>query len=507
MNESLWIEGTKSKRYDKLNEHIEIDCTIIGAGIAGITTAYLLLKKGVKVAVVDADAIGGGCSGRNTGKVSSQHNIVYSKIKKSHGIEYAKKYYEANNEALNLMESIISENNIQCDFKRNNSYVFTENEEYVSDIREEYKVCKEIGITCEYEESLNIPFNVKASIKFKNQGEFNPKKYIDALGELIIDNGGLIYEYTPIIDFINEGKVKLKASNGCIIDTKRAVVCSHIPWYDGMGLYFARLRPERSYLVAGIYNGDDINGMYINVEDPRRTFRIYNGNGDRLLLFGGENHKVGQGDETKDYYKILKDDAQNKFNIKEFKYEWSAQDYLVPDSIPYIGYINIYDNNVFVATGFSKWGMTNGTVAGIILSDLLTDNETPYKEVFSPERSKSFFSIDVLKENINVASEYIKGKLESVDKELPTVYGEGKIVKINNKRYGAFLDDNGEMFIIDITCTHLGCELNFNSIEKTWDCPCHGSRFSYKGEVLEGPATKPLYLYNKGKNEINSHII
>lgn len=507
MNESLWIESARSKAYDKLTEHIEIDCVIIGGGIVGVTTAYLLSKNGVKVALVDANNIGGGCSGRNTGKVTTQHNIIYSKIEEEHGIDYAKKYYEANNHALKFIEDIIKENNINCDFKKNSSYIFTEDESYINEIKKEYEVCREVGIPCSYHETLDIPFDVRAAISFKDQGEFNPKKYIDAMGELVIQQGGIIYENTPIVDFINDGKIKLKAKNGCIIDASRAVLSSHVPWYDGMGLYFARLRPERSYIVAGAYEGKDIEGMYINVEDNRRSFKLYEENGETLLLLGGENHKVGQGDNDTDYYEILKSVAKEKFNVSSIKYQWSAQDYITPDYIPYVGYINVYDNNVFVATGFSKWGMTNGTAAAMILSDLLTIRESKYKEVFSPERIKSIFSAEVLKENINVASEYIKGKLEGGDKELPTQCGEGKIVKINRKRYGAYIDDNGELFIVDITCTHLGCELNFNNIEKTWDCPCHGSRFNYNGEVYEGPATKPLLLYNRGKNEINPHII
>lgn len=177
------------------------------------------------------------------------------------------------------------------------------------------------------------------------------------------------------------------------------------------------------------------------------------------------------------------------------------------DNVPYIGYINKREDNIYVATGFSKWGITNGTVAGIIIKDLIINNNSDYKDTFNPSRLGSYFSKDFIKENANVAINYVSGKLKIGSGDMPKNNGEGKIVNIDGKRYGVYKDDNGDFYIVDTTCTHLGCELNFNSEEKTWNCPCHGSRFDYKGNILEGPALKPLKLYGHGDNDVNPKLL
>ena len=506
-NEAYWILSSKGKDYKKLTNDLETECLIVGGGIPGITTAYLLSKKGVKVTVVDADKIGAGCSGRNTGKVTTQHSIVYSKIKKEYGLENAKAYYEANNKALNLMESIIKENNIDCNFERLPSYIFTESDNYIKDLEEEFNVCTEIAIDCEYHKSLELPLDIKAAISFKNQGQFNPKKYIDALAELVVKQGGTIYENTVIKDVDKRKINKITTEDGYSIDASKLVIASHHPFYDGMSFYFARLEPERSYLIAMDKIKEFPKGMFINVEEPSRTIRTYEGDGEKLILVGGEKHRVGKGNADKNYYDILENYSKEKFGQGEVKYKWSAQDCLSTDNIPYIGYINKEFDNVYVATGFSKWGMTNGTVAAMIISNLIINGEDEFQETFTPSRSKSYLTKEFLKQNTNVVVEYIGGMLRQGDRDLTIENGEMKIVRIKGVDYGAFKDENGKLFIVNIKCTHLGCELLWNNCELSWDCPCHGSRFDYKGNVLEGPAINPLKSYGEGPNKVEPKIL
>lgn len=502
MNESYWILSSNSKEYKTLKENIKTNCLIIGGGIVGVTSAYLLAKSGMEVVLVDSDKIGFGSSGRNTGKITSQHGIIYSKLNKKYGIESATSYYEINNKALDLIENIIKENNIDCSFERLPAYIFTGDENYIEELKEEYNICKKLGIDCSYHDTLDIPLSVKGALSFNNQGQFNPKKYIDELAEVCENLGVKIYENTEIINLEKENTIKVKTEHLNIIESNKVILASHFPWYDGMNFYFAKEKGDKSYLIGAKTKKDFQKGMFINIEDPTITFRNYKGEGKDLLIIGGGDHKVGQG-KKEDIYKSIEEFAKDKFEIDEALYKWSAQDYMNFDSLPYIGYINKKEDRIFVATGFSKWGMTNGCASAIILSDLILNNSSKYEDLFNPSRISAYFTKDFLKENFNVGVNYISGKLNLGSDYMPTQKGEGKIVNIEGKRYGAYRHYNGELYIVDITCTHMGCELKFNNTEKTWDCPCHASRFDYEGNVLNNPAITPLNKYNEGKNKIN----
>ncbi|RDY29334.1 FAD-dependent oxidoreductase [Romboutsia weinsteinii] len=506
-NESYWILSSQGKSYKSLKENTKANTLVIGAGITGITTAYLLAKQGIDVVLVDADKIAYGSSGRNTGKVTAQHDNMYSKINKKYGMDVARLYYKANESALNLIEEIIKENKIDCHFERLSSYIFTERDDYVKDIQDEYKICSDIGIDCEYHNKLDIPLDIKAALSFKNQGQFNPKKYLDGLIKVVERLGVRIYEDSPIEDLEKGDVCTARTRDGYTIECKKLVIASHLPWYDGLNLYFAKEDQERSYLIGATLNSDLPKGMYINLERPSLTFRTYEGENQKLLIFGGGDHKVGQGGKEGEIYENLKQFAREKFNLSDFKYQWSAQDCMSFDDMPFVGNVNTKQENVYVGTGYSKWGMTNGTMAASLISNLILKKSSIYEDIFKPTRVGVYMTKDFVLENLNVAMNYVSGKLSSGKEETTLEKNQGEIVNIDGKRYGAYKDDKGELYIVDITCTHLGCELKFNGAEKTWDCPCHGSRFDYKGNILEGPALKPLNLYGKGKNDVNPKLI
>lgn len=506
MNESLWILSSKGKSYESLKEDIKTDILIVGGGIVGVTTAYLLSKKGIEITLVDSNKLGYGCSGRNTGKITSQHNIVFSKIEKSHGLDIAKAYYEANERALAFIECLIEKNNIQCDYKRATSYILAQDEPSMKTLKEEEEIYKKLGIDYEYHDYLDLPFSIEGALAFKNQGKFNPKKYIDGMVEILHKKGVRIYENTPIVDLKNGEICRAKTKDGNIIRASKVIISSHTPWYDGMEFYFAKQKAERSYIVCGEYQGKFQEGMFISIEEQGKSINLYETEGRKMILIGGGKHKVGQGKEDKEYYEILKEFARKNFGVKDFEYQWSAQDYIPSDHVPYIGYLNLDYNNVYVATGFAKWGMSNGTVAAMVLSDMITSNLSEKDNIFSIDR-KGVINYEFIKENINMAFEYIKSKITTGDKNFPENPGEGKVVTVDASKYGAYIDEDKNLYLVDVTCTHLGCELKFNKEEKTWDCPCHGSRFDYKGNVLEGPATNPLKSYGRGANDIDPHIV
>ncbi|SHI91578.1 Glycine/D-amino acid oxidase [Clostridium amylolyticum] len=492
--ESYWINSTTFPSFKKLSENISTDVVVVGAGITGVTTAYLLCKEGLKVTLLDAGKILNGTTGHTTAKITVQHSLIYDELITNLGKEKAQYYYNANNDALQFINKMILDNNIPCDYVTEDAYIYTNSEEYEKKLINELIAYEKLGIEGEYLDSIPIPVDAKHAIKIKNQGAFHPLKYIYFMINYLIEKQCNIYEDTKAVDIksseipvvITECGNKIKASN--------VVICTHFPFYDGRGLYFARMYPERSYVLGvkaiKIFSG----GMYINAEDPGRSLRSTPYKGKKLLLIGGENHKTGQGEDTLMHYEMLREFAKETFGINSIVYRWSAQDLTTLDKIPYIGRIASDLPNIYVATGYRKWGITNGTAAAKILRDMIIGVENPYVDLFTPSRFNADPSLkNVFVQNADVAKNLIKGKLETPLEGIDDVnLDQGKVISYKGRRAGAYKDKEGKIHIVDTTCTHLGCELQWNSGERTWDCPCHGSRFSYRGEIIEGPALKPL---------------
>lgn len=499
LTKSYWIDSTEETNYPSLKENLDVDIAIIGGGIVGITSALLLQKEGFNVAIFEGNQIITGASGYTTAKITSQHNLIYDYLIKTFGFEKAQQYGEANEKALKFIENTIKNLNISCDFEILPSYVYTLKEEYVSKLEKELKACQKLGLKAQYKENLQLPLPIKASIEFTGQAQFHPRKYLLALVKEFINLGGLLYENTRIIDLDEGSCICLTTEDRLKIKTKKAILASHFPCYDGFGFYFTRLRPERSYIIGVTAKNEFPHGMFINAEKPKRSLRRQRYEDKELILIGGESHKTGTGKDTQFHFNALSDFANELFTIEKMLYRWSTQDYVTVDKIPYIGKITFFAENVYIATGFGKWGMTGGTNAAIMLKDLITKDSSSYQKLFSPSRHITTPAVkNFIIENLDTSVEMVKGKLKSGEKTVILDRGEGRIVEIDGNRYGAYKDAEHNLHIVDITCTHLGCELSWNSAEKTWDCPCHGSRFNFKGEIIDGPALLPL-KYFKGK--------
>jgi Rieske Fe-S protein len=272
------------------------------------------------------------------------------------------------------------------------------------------------------------------------------------------------------------------------------IIASHFPFEDKAGFYFARMHVERSYVLAVKTKTDFTGGMYINAEQPTRSIRYTTMNGDKLVLFSGDHHKTGQGIATIKHYEALETFAEETFGIKEIPYRWSAQDLITTDKVPYIGAITGNHPNVYVATGYRKWGMTNGTAASMVLSDLILGKGSDFEKLYSPQRFHTNPDLKKLvSTNLDVAKHLIKGKFEMITRQAEDLENdEGAIVTVNGERAGAYRDPDGCLHIVDSTCTHMGCEVEWNNGDRTWDCPCHGSRYSINGDVVDGPTEKPL---------------
>lgn len=502
MNESYWITSTEETEYNRLEEDIRTDCLIIGGGIAGLTCHYLLTKGGHESVLIDADRIGRGCSGKSTGKIACQHGLVYANLERKFGLERARQYYNVNSRAIEFVENFIEQYNVDCGFRRLPAWLFTKDDRYVKKFEDEYETYKRLNIPSELADRVPIPLKVLKALKMENEAQFHPMRYMNALAKQCVRQKGAIYEKTRVTDFKPGHPCVVKTEAGPAITADRVVIASHFPCYDGMGLYFAKLKPVRTYAVMGRCDKDFPEAHFINAEDPTRSLRwVYE---EESLLIVGESHKVGH--QKDDYFAELKKFGEELYGIREYQYQWSAQDYDPPHQLPYVGYLTREHDNIYVATGFQKWGNSNGTAAGIVISNMILNGSSQYESLYDHPALSDVASSIVMMENADVAVQLISGKLKTGDPEIPDEKETGRIVNIDGKRCGYYRDGEGVEHILDITCTHLGCELKWNSLEKSWDCPCHGSRFDYKGNVLNGPAEISLNRYDVEKNRINPQI-
>lgn len=497
--ESYWLQSLKGlPAYSKLQHDTEADVAVIGGGISGITTAYMLAKAGLSVVLLEAGKLLHGTTGHTTAKITAQHDLIYDELIKQEGQEKASLYFQANQDALRFIERAVNQHAIDCGFLKQDAYVFTNSEDYIRKLENEMAAYDALGIPGAYLDHIpltNLP--AKAAVKMNDQAQFHPLRYLEALVREFTEAGGHVYEGTTAID-IEKGELPtVRTVDGHAITCRHVAICSHFPFYDGYGFFFARMHAERSYALGVKSNLDYPGGMYISAEDPKRSIRSATAeDGSPLLIIGGQKHKTGQGICTINHYEALQEYAAQQFNTEEILYRWSAQDLVTGDKLPYIGPITDAESksNIYIATGYKKWGMTTGTAAAMIISDLIQEKENRYAELFSPSRSLSVKTLkNLVVDNFDVAKHLIGGKLEMVRRTPDDLErDEGAAVTLHGRRAGAYRDKEGKLYIVDTTCTHMGCEVEWNDGERTWDCPCHGSRFSIEGEVLEGPAERPL---------------
>jgi glycine/D-amino acid oxidase-like deaminating enzyme/nitrite reductase/ring-hydroxylating ferredoxin subunit len=497
----MWSHTSSRPSFPRLNEDIECDVAVIGGGITGIMTAYVLLEAGVKIAIIDAGQILQSTTSFTTAKVTSQHGMIYNSLLSHFGKEAARLYYEANEEAIRFISDTIQKHNIECQFQREDAYLYADSEEQLNQLRQEWEAYRQLDLPGEWIDELPLQIESKGAIVLHNQAHFHPLQYLSALTNYIVEKGGRFYEHTTLEDYAEEqddGNIILKTADGYKVACKYAVSASHFPFFDGGGLYFTRLHAERSYVIAIKPQKTYPGGMYINCGEPKRSIRPAMLNESEVLLVGGESHRTGTNDCTIERYEKLEQFARDNLGVEQIPYRWSTQDLITIDEVPYIGNVTSNHPRVYVATGFAKWGMTTSVVSATLIADLIAGKENRYTELFTPSRFKLNPGLkNITVQNAEVAKELISGKIEAVHLKVEDLRtDQGAIVKHRGKRAGAYKDTTGVVHLVDTTCSHMGCEVNWNEAERTWDCPCHGSRFSYKGTVIEGPATEDLTRLN-----------
>lgn len=492
--QSYWEEERKNhKEYESLNNNLNVSVCVIGGGLTGLSTAYYL-SNNTSVAVIERNKICGSTSGKNTGKITSQHGIFYKYLIDSQGKEYAKKYLEANEKAINNIERIVDKEKIDCDFERENAYVFTKKETEVDKLKDEQKAVDKINRgLCKFVKITELPMEISGAIEFENQAKFHPLKYGYGLADCILKNNGRIFENSQVTDIKKEnGKYAVYANKNKIV-ADYVVITTRYPFMKVPGYYFLKMYQSTSYAIIVDPKKELFSGMYINYEVPNISFRTINDGNRKLLLAVGYDYKTGT-ENLKDGYSRLESTVRKMYPDADVLYKWSAEDCITLDKIPYIGEYSTMMPNVYVATGFNKWGLTSSNVAANIISDEILGINNEYIDVFRAKRVEPIKNREEIGNMLKEANKSIflsKFKIPQV--ELDDIkMGEGKIIEVNKKKVGVYKANNGQIFKVKPICTHLGCELYFNNIDKVWECPCHGSKFTYDGKSIEVPSNKNL---------------
>lgn len=429
--QSLWEQTSRQTEFRRLEQDVKTEVLIIGGGMAGILCAYLLGQAGVPYILLEAETIGSGVTKNTTAKITSQHGLIYDKLIREFGLDRARQYLSANEAALQKYRELCRD--MDCGFEEKTAYVYSLNDR--RKIEREVAALEKLGHPAEFAEHLPLPFSVAGAVRYPNQAQFHPLKFLSA-----ISKGLHIYEHTPVRELIGTTAITDRGR----VTAEKIIVATHFPFLNKHGGYFIKLYQHRSYVIA-LANAQAVDGMYVDEAQTGMSFRNY----ENLLLVGGGDHRTGKQGGA---WQELRDFTQQYYPKATEKYHWATQDCMTLDGVPYIGPYSAGTSGLYVATGFNKWGMTSSMVSAMVLCELVQGKPSPYAEVFSPSRT-------ILRPQLAVNGfEALVGLLTPSARR----------------------------------CPHLGCALKWNPQEHTWDCPCHGSRFTEDGRLIDNPATGNL---------------
>lgn len=480
--ESIWNsiqsdEEITSKKH-KASKHFfpegfETEVAVVGGGIAGILTAYYLKSYGLRTVVLEAETVGSGVTSGTTAKITYGHNFIYKRLIDEIGIELTRQYSLSNQLALKQYRDLIEKLEIDCDYEELPMYVYSLKDTEL--VKAEIEAASSVYLDAEFAVDIEIPVLTRGAVRYPNQAQFNPLKFLNYI------SGDLeIYEHT-LVTKINGHT--LHTSSGTL-HAKHIVIASHYPFINIPGFYFMKMYQSRSYALA-LKNVPELNAMYTDGIAGGYSYRSFKD----YLIFSGNGHRTGQ-NLNGGYYQILREAIADSYPLAKEVMHWSAQDCMTLDGIPYIGQYSVYKPYLYVATGFGKWGMTSSMVAAMLLTDAITGESNPFAEVYSPKRlnikaSKQNFHDHLKCSFHNLITQNLEKPVMTLD-ALPNDHGA--IIDNGNTHLGAYRDENGDVFLVPAKCPHMGCALTWNPDDKTWDCPCHGTRLDYKGNILENPA-------------------
>lgn len=490
-NRSFWRESTQGVSYPKLAEDLNVDVAVVGGGMSGILTAYLLSKKGKSVALLEAREMVGGTTGGTTAKLSSQHQLIYDEILQRDGLEIAKDYYDANESGRQLVQSLVKEHDINCGFETMPAYVYTQDGSNTDRLEKEAKAYETIGIDGGLTTDIPLDLDVEAALVMNNQAQFQPVKFLHGMLKEIESLGGRVFQHTMYIGTKrDESGLLLSTDTPFTVTCQQVVLATLFPAEDPHSYFSNTMKPVTSHLTAFESPKAFDSGMYISDDSPKRTFRGAEGDDYHVLIVGGETHPTGDGKSTEEHYKAIKTFAKQEFGLTEMLGYWSEHDLVTSDRRPHIGPIEEGDNQMYVMTGYSKWGIAVAATGAQLITDIITGKENRFKKLFDPQRKMPDMKEDNESGEGGGDETHVLQESAQLNKE------KAKRFEVKGKPAGMYKDVNGTVHYVDLACTHLGCEVKWNDADKTWDCPCHGSIFDGKGSVMAGPAKKPLKTIN-----------
>jgi glycine/D-amino acid oxidase-like deaminating enzyme/nitrite reductase/ring-hydroxylating ferredoxin subunit len=486
--ETLWWDTVEMPEYPALDGDVRVDVAIVGAGITGLTAARLLVREGKRVAVLEARRVGSGTTGGTTAHVTQVPDLRYRDLRSKFGRDDLRTVVDSSRAALELIASLVEEDSIGCDFARIPAYLYTEHHDEVSRLEEEVEAAHEAGMPAGLVREVPLPFPVAAAVRYEDQARFHPLSYLASLARTVQANGGRIYEGTRVVGVDSGEPCQVQTERGTVT-ADSVLFATHTP--AGFSLLHAELEPLRSYVLGVRLRGaSPPDGLFFDTADPYNYTRQQ---GD-LLIVGGKDHKTGEDRQPEESYRELEEYVRRRWDVESVDYRWSAQFYDPPDGLPLIGRA-LTSGHVYLATGYSGVGMVFGTLGGMLLSDFALGRENPWAEVYRPSRVKPLAAgPQVAKLNVEVATAFVKDRVTIPKiKDLAEVpAGEGKVVEIEGEKAAVYREESGVVHAVSPVCTHAFCIVHWNPAEKSWDCPCHGSRFGIDGGVLEGPAVKDL---------------
>jgi glycine/D-amino acid oxidase-like deaminating enzyme/nitrite reductase/ring-hydroxylating ferredoxin subunit len=487
---SIWENTAHGPLFPVLDRDIVVDVAIVGAGITGVTLALLLKQAGKTVALLESARVASGVTGRSSAHLTSVLDERYQTLIRDFGEEGAHLAARSTREAISQIVRLAVENNVECDFERVPGYLYTEFERDRDMLAKELDVARRLGLDVQVTNEVPLPFPTVMGLRFADQAQFHPRKYVLGLAPLVSGAGSYVFEHTRVESYQDGDRCILKTPRGQV-KAEAMVLATHSP--VGSLALQTRIAPYRSYLLGARIAGDlGPRGLFWDTTDPYHYIRVYKDALGEVLLVGGADHKTGQGDAAQSFFE-MEEYARSRFLVDTFLYRWSAQVYESADGLPYIGRLP-WSKSIYTGTGYSGTGLTFGTLAASILADTLLGRKNAYASLYDPIRIKPIAGgRSVLSENLNVAGELLTGLFRKDSKEVQDVpRGEGRIIAHEGGKLAVYRDEEGELTALNPHCTHAGCVVKWNNTEKSWDCPCHGGRYTAKGEVIEGPPPRAL---------------
>jgi glycine/D-amino acid oxidase-like deaminating enzyme/nitrite reductase/ring-hydroxylating ferredoxin subunit len=490
---SFWITSTREPGYDELHDQLETTVLVVGGGITGLTTALLLKRAGVPVVVLEGATVGSGVTGHTTGKVTAGQSLAYSQLEEAHGIEASRAYAQSQLSAVDLVFQLAADLDIDCDLRRATDWVFAEDEEEFELLQAELEASERAGLGRRLHRTVAAPVPARAALGLPGQAELHARKYVLGLAAAVEGEGSHVFEHSRVLELETEDALVGRTERGGVT-AEHVVLATNAP-IGPDSRFSSRVHAWRAYAVAATVPTGSVRDMWINVGSPTRSLRAapLGAGSAELLIAVGEGHRVGQEADTEARYHALSLFVQEHFGVTP-EHAWSTQDQYSVDGLPFIGRVSGEKRPVYVATGFGGWGLTNGSLAGLLLRDAILGHENAWSAVFDANRSPLIQAPgSFLRANSEVAWQMLYGRVKRRERNVESIPpGTGAVIRTDGRQVAVYREEDGALHAVSAACTHMGCAVGWNEAERTWDCPCHGSRFAVDGEVIEGPATRSL---------------